>query len=376
MKFYNLDICPNNKCGLCNQLYSIVAGIKYCIFNNINIIFIKNFLKSINTNNYCSIDEIIDLNLLNTFLQKYQVYITCYNNFIFYIEDVLLTSFDNSLSMNITNHINEKFYTKNNFTILKNINLFDNLNIEQYFNNNEYIKLYEEEIKYITINYKLNNGYFSEKYILINNKLVENIEYNFTNLVFEENFNYKQDELFFNILRNINFNTKIINKSKEIYNELILNKNININTHSNIFNVIHLRIEDDAIEHYSKIVNLEKELYKNKLIQKYIGIIEKYLNKNDNNLILSYSTNNLVIDYLKENNYNFIINKNKETNRELSAILDLLLGEFCNNYYICIFESSFSYTLLSRINKNPNIKTIQIEFNNLDKKEDCINFTL
>ena len=376
MKFYNLDICPNNKCGLCNQLYSIVAGIKYCIFNNINIIFIKNFLKSINTNNYCSIDEIIDLNLLNTFLQKYQVYITCYNNFIFYIEDVLLTSFDNSLSMNITNHINEKFYTKNNFTILKNINLFDNLNIEQYFNNNEYIKLYEEEIKYITINYKLNNGYFSEKYILINNKLVENIEYNFTNLVFEENFNYKQDELFFNILRNINFNTNIINKSKEIYNELILNKNININTHSNIFNVIHLRIEDDAIEHYSKIVNLEKELYKNKLIQKYIGIIEKYLNKNDNNLILSYSTNNLVIDYLKENNYNFIINKNKETNRELSAILDLLLGEFCNNYYICIFESSFSYTLLSRINKNPNIKTIQIEFNNLDKKEDCINFTL
>lgn len=379
MKFYGLDICPNNKCGLCNQLYSIVAGVKYCIFNNINIMFINKFLKSINTNNYCNINEIIDIDLLNTFLQNYQVYIVDYNNFNFYIENVLVTSFDNSLSIDITNYINTNFYEKNNFIIPKNVNLFNNLNLAQYLKNDSdneninIINLYEEEIKYIKIQYKLNNGYFSEKYILINNKLVENINYNFTNINFEGNFRYEQDELFFNILRNINFNTNIINKSKEIYNELILkNINTNINIDTNIINVIHLRIEEDALEHFYKSLNLEKETYKNMLIQKYINLIKKYLNKNDKILVLTYSINNEVIDFLKENNYNYIINENKETNREISAIIDLLLGEYCNNYYICVWESSFSYTLFSKINKKREIKALQIELNNLNKNEEYV----
>jgi len=373
MKFYSLDICPNNKCGLCNQLYSIVAGVKYCIFNNINIMFINKFLKSINTNNYCNINEIIDIDLLNTFLQKYQVYIVDYNNFNFYIENALLTSFDNTLSIDITNYINTSFYKNNNFIIPKNVNLFNNLNLAQYLKNDSdneninKINLYEEEVKYIIIKYKLNNGYFTEKYILINNKLIENINYNFSNINFEGNFRYEQDELFFNILRNINFNTNIINKSKEIYNELIL-KNIN----TNIINVIHLRIEEDALEHFYKSLDLEKEIYKNMLIQKYINLIKKHLNKNDKILVLTYSINNEVIDFLKENNYNYIINENKETNREISAIIDLLLGEYCNNYYICVWESSFSYTLFSKINKKRGIKALQIELNNLNKNEEYV----
>ena len=59
--------------------------------------------------------------------------------------------------------------------------------------------------------------------------------------------------------------------------------------------------------------------------------------------------------------------------RELSAIVDLHIGNYCNNKYIFIFESSYSFTLLKRIlNKNTNtIIALMIEYMNIFSPE-CI----
>lgn len=349
MKYYALDICPKTSCGLCNQLYSIVAAIKYCIQLNINILFINKFLKCVFVDNYCNISEILDLEKFNLFLTKYNVFVVDYNNFNLTINNAKLD--DGNTSQDITDLIVNTYYKKNNLFIpegallnLKNSNkIFYNLIIE----------------------YKLNNGFFKESYNIYNNKLSSDINYDMTNLMFEGNFKYKQDDIFFDILRNIPFNETIMNQSV-----IKINKLIKPNT--GLINTIHLRVEDDVLDYYSNQLKIEKEKLRQTVENKYINLIKKYIRKSDTTIILTYSYQNSVIDFLRDNEYNFIIDREKNEDREICAIYDLLLGESCNNYYICVWESSFSYTLFSRINKKKDIKTLQIYYENLNREEDFV----
>ena len=133
-----------------------------------------------------------------------------------------------------------------------------------------------------------------------------------------------------------------------------------------------MRIEDDVLDFYSNYLDVKRDILKNKIENKYINIIKNYFDKNDTIIILTYDINNEVIKFLKLNGYDFIINNEKDKDREISAINDLLLGERCNKYYVCVLESSYSYTLLSRIKKNPNVVTIQIQLEQLDNDEEIV----
>jgi hypothetical protein len=346
MIIYALDICPNKTSGLCNQLYSIAAGIKYCIINKINIMFINKFLKSINSEKYCNISEIFDLYKFNMFLQKYNLFILDYNNFDFNIEDAFIHD-DNNNVQNIKNIIIDSYYQNKSIKIEKGTRF--------------YLKNSKEKNLYLTIKYGFDNGVYTDTYIINDNELSFDIYYDFSLLKFEKNFSYTQDEVFFDILRNIPFCSSIINQSKIKVSKLLNNKI------TSKINTIHLRIEDDVIKHFSIILNMNKDILKNIIENKFIDII-KTLNKSDLIILLTYSKKNNVIDYLKNNGYNFVIDEDKHEDREISAIYDLLLGENCNNYYICVWESSYSYTLLSRINKKENVKSIQIYYEHLNKE--------
>jgi hypothetical protein len=345
MKIYGLDICPKESSGLCNQIYSLIGGIQHCMYNNISILFINKFLKSINSNRYCNISEIINLNKFNIYLSKYGVFISDINNYNFKIEKAELIN--ETFSKNITEEINNNYYTNNKLHIKKNT----------YFNinNNDAI---------LQITYSLDNGNFTENYIISKNKLSEDIEYDFKSITFENKLIYEQDEIFIDILRNIPFSETIVKKSLSKNNKLLENKK------TDIINTIHLRIEDDMIGHFSEKLKIEKDIIKMKIEKIYIDTIIKYLNKSDLIIVLSYSRENAVLDFLKENNYTYIISNEKEEDREISAIYDLLLGQECNNYYICVWESSFSYSLLFRMDKK--VSGIQIYYMDLSKEPEIV----
>jgi len=352
MKIYALDICPTQNNGLCNQIYSIIAGIQYCINNKINIMFIGKFLKSINSNRYCNISEIININKFNRYLSKYNVFICDINNYNFKINKAELIN--GSIIKDIKEQINNNYYNDNQLYIKNETEFY----INNYFKN--------DNINDVTlkINYLLDDGFFTENYPIINNKLNENIEYNFKSLKFESNFVYDQNEMFVDTLRHIPCSDIILN------NSLIQNSSLLKNKKTNIINTIHLRIEDDVLEHFSKKLNVKKEIIKKNIENTYINTIKKYLNKLDLIILLTYSQNNSVLDFLKENNYTYVINNEKGEDREISAIYDFLLGENCNNYFILVWESSFSYSLLYRMDKN--IKGIQIYYEKLYKEPDSV----
>ena len=168
MKIYALDICPTETNGLCNQIYSIIAGIQYCINNKINIMFIGKFLKSINSNRYCNISEIININKFNKYLSKYNVFICDINNYNFRIDHAELIN--GVMIKNVKEQINNHYYNDNQLYIKNETDFY----INNYFNNNNNSNEVTLKIKYL-----LDDVFFTENYSIVNDKLNENIDYNF-----------------------------------------------------------------------------------------------------------------------------------------------------------------------------------------------------
>ena len=124
---------------------------------------------------------------------------------------------------------------------------------------------------------------------------------------------------------------------------------------SNKINVLHLRLEEDGIQHWSKENFMDKKRFQEVICAKYIELIDKYVNKDDINIILSYSTENKVIEYMRNQGYKCFFSEKQFPGREVNAALDLIIGTHCNNVFIGNFNlenlngSSLSYVLINRL---------------------------
>jgi len=109
------------------------------------------------------------------------------------------------------------------------------------------------------------------------------------------------------------------------------------------------------------------------LEQKYINLINKYINKHVFTVVMTYSMNNNVIKFLKKNGYNFFISKKDVTiGRECNALTDLLLARQINNFFIGVGGSTFTHLIN---NSTPNKKkTIMFDINNIKKPIIVVNY--
>jgi hypothetical protein len=135
-------------------------------------------------------------------------------------------------------------------------------------------------------------------------------------------------------------------------------------------NVLHLRNGDDAVDFWSRINRMNFDEFKITLENKYINLIQNYLSNDPNHItiILSALPNGNVIDYLKNNNYNYIfLDKNIFKERELNAILDIIMCKMCNHVLICNYNpqllvgSTFSYLLSTMVSTDCKKITIDLD---------------
>jgi hypothetical protein len=313
--------------GLCNQLNSIISTICYCISNE-KIIVINMFLKEIYTNNYTSISNIFDLEKTNKFLEKYNVALMDGN-------------FTNNLTI-----ITAKYHTNNKEKDVTDI-------VKTFLNNNVFFMSKDINL----------NSIFEDIESHVEKKLT--IQFNYFKMSFSEKFNFLQNDIHIDF-NNMNFvmspcwglidSPEFVNITKDIYNNLFFHDSlINISNNfvqsinisdSSIVNIIHLRLENDAIYFWSRINNMSQEDFYKKLSEKYIEKITEHINKLDNTIILTYDDNNEVINYLKNNSYNYFIhNKIKNHDREVNAIIDFINAKQCNNTFIAVKGSTFSKTI-------------------------------
>jgi len=344
--------------GLTNQIFTLVNGIINAYKNDKNIIIVGEFSVDYSTESLVPISTIFNINKINAFLkEKYGILIFDKTNIEF---NVLSVKYGKSKedALDITEYVSENLSGDNVLLFSKSININTVICEDPC----------EGERKSVFLDYSINNIEFQYVQPECYDYLTDDITFHLSDAKFIDIYNIWIDALdrtmFDDILQNIHYHSDLL----DIANDFI--KTINLNNH---INVIHLRLEPDAIAHWSQINKIDKPTYKYKIENKYVSIIDRYINKNDCTIVLSYSKSNRVLDFMNQNGYNYFIPERQYgIGREKNAIIDLLISNLCNNILLGNFNlenlngSSFSYYLLQ---VNPDVKKILIDLDNINTKE-------
>jgi hypothetical protein len=264
------------------------------------------------------------------------------NQLFFLINSILYCSQKNINKMIVSDFVSDN-------TLLTKINTMDLINIEK---TNEFLKKYNVMIiDYTTSNTEHN---FSEDFHKLD--LYTSLNSSWINL-----------SNFFDIFNNITFQDQFYRISNNLIPEIKLKLGEDIK-----INVVHLRLEPDALIHWSNMNNMNPINFKKIIEKKYIYLINKFINKNVFTIIMSYSTDNNVIKFLNINKYNYFIKKKDPSiGRECNALNDLLLARQMNNFFIGSGGSTFTDCIMSSTNKK---KAIIIDLNNILNPEDIRDF--
>jgi hypothetical protein len=150
------------------------------------------------------------------------------------------------------------------------------------------------------------------------------------------------------LFQSIRFTPSIVYPALKFVNE---SQNNLTNLKKGTINVIHLRIEQDWLDHVSshRKLRVSPAVVYNEIVDKYIVLIRRHIQTDETTFILTGSSNNKVIDYLRNNHYAFFVFPKITPYREMNAAMDMVIGKQCNNVFIGCGGSSFSDILSHRI---------------------------
>ena len=245
--------------GFTNQIFYLITSIIIAYTKGHKVIVVDGFLNDISKTTYTPISQILNISEVNTFLKKtYDIIIIDKNDIKFELTNVKYGTKTNNIDL--TASIIEKFYKDNKLYISKST-IFNDIQGDPCFGT----------LKNLFLTYKINEYIIEETH---DEHLLQDINIDFLNshYIFTPGWiNTHNISMFEIILANIHYTNDFLDKSS-----LIL-KDININ---NKVNVLHLRLEDDAIKHWSNMNCMSEYHYKEYIENKYIELIKKRNEKN------------------------------------------------------------------------------------------------
>ena len=339
--------------GFTNQIFSLINGIILGIYKEDKVIFIDYFSNDFLKNKYTKISDILNISAINNYL--YIKYGT-----------IIVDKYNNDFKFNYikygVSHIKYYYLNCYNYPIhIKKNEHFNSLYGDPCPN------IYKELI----VNYSVYGYTMNEKYPEnLDTDLIVDIE----NSEYVNTFawiNAYNKEMFEDILTHIIFNDTLVIQSESQIQDIFKIKN----TSSNKINIIHLRVEDDAIAHWSKMNNMTELGFKSVIEKKYIELFKKYIDKTDFTVILTNSKKNGVFDFLEIEEYSYVTLNKLYEDRELNAIIEILTAsKICNNKFIGNFNftnlmgSTFSYFICKILNSK-SIEKIMIDLDNIVNTE-------
>lgn len=348
--------------GLCNQLYSLVnvilMGVKFPGFATI---IVGDFLTDIHTNQLCDPSTIIDFSHMNKLLLSYKVKLVKHSSVKMEITKVTFGRRPH-VEVDITNPMIEHFYNDNVFYIPPHTN------INEFCPDGDPLP---NVPKQLYVEYTVDG----RPMVTMMNEVIE-IAYDQACLDFKTHsmaqwysrtniIHSKSERWLFNyLLENVRFNEKYYNVA-----------NLFVQNLQSKINVIHLRLEDDALDFWGMINNIPRERYEQVLEQKYIRLIQEHISKDSTTILLTMKTDNRVTQYMASEGYPYVfMDKTTFEGREVNGIVDLLISECCNGVFIGNINpynfhgSTFSYAIYNKL-KNKNVKKICIDSDRIFDKE-------
>lgn len=281
--------------GLCNQLQTIIKGILLAIRYERNI-YIDQFQIDLKSGKLMDINEILNIPEMNQFLEN-----------------------EIKTPIQILSSIDENIMKRKKDFCLPNID-YKNIATTIYINDAIELNLHMDVI------------------------YLDNI----VSLEIYKSFGCKWGEYsnhYYSIMNNIRFHPIFYTLKENIKQELKLTT----------FNCIHLRIEDDALKHFSNCYKLSIDDYNEKLIHFYENAIINFLSPDKKIYICSGILdfdNTINLDYYEKlmkntllcDKKNITVNDFYLHNRELIAIIDLLIS-LDSDFFVGCHISSFSQVI-------------------------------
>ena len=319
---YPLLLAKDKGCGLCNQLYALTGCIDYAIrTKSFHIILLDNFLKEIGTEEYCPVSDILDLPKINDFLQAYHICLVDKHTLPLHPSRLISIMYGEN---DVTEQIQKHFYYRDQLSIPKQTHLLQGDDL-------------------LVIHTTLCGQYMEFKYPVNHGVLQNDIHLDFRcqELVFLPSpqlyFGGSQNPpLFGRIIQSIAFQSTFYKNTIPIIQH----------SPSKKINLIHLRLEDDAIQSFARENAKDPIVFKQYAEDKYIEVIRQYIDPNEFTVVISGDYENRVIRFLQENNYSFTMTSKPYAFREMNAIHDLLYATQCNHVFVGVYESSYSYTAM------------------------------
>ncbi len=110
-------------------------------------------------------------------------------------------------------------------------------------------------------------------------------------------------------------------------------------------NVVHLRIEDDAVSYWAKYNKMNPTIYYNRLLNNYMELIKKHIDRKSFTIIISGKNNNEIVNYMKMHKYSHTYFTPPSDYQEVNATMNLILAKMCNNVFIGNTDSTYSLLL-------------------------------
>jgi hypothetical protein len=154
--------------------------------------------------------------------------------------------------------------------------------------------------------------------------------------------------------------------SPKLSNHVMRYMNHSIPKHDRSVNVIHLRVEDDAIQHWAAVNNLSPEEFRTRLVNNYIRTIKQHIHPRETTFVLTGDTNNDVVKFMRDSEYNMRMCPKVSKYREVNAAMDMVVGQMCTHVLISAGGSTFSNMIHMFHEKENRVKNVSINLNHID----------
>lgn len=301
-----VQLHPKRTSGFCNQMYTLATSARVAHEARVPFLFVSSFLLEIETDLTRPISRILNLEATNAELRrnKFNVSLVDASNYTLVIHSV-----GNVLPEPVTGAL----------TLPPNAFAADTGEVE--------IKL---SIDGIAATWSVKKPHLSGVHLDP-----------FSSLSYVARYDDKKDLVFAELLRSLVFQSDLVSPAVS-WTAATLPPEVQ---------VIHVRLEADAVKHWSKEAGQTEAEFKHRVENGYIRLIQLHVRKLLPVLVISGEYNNRVMTFLHDTGYNVFTPPKYAPERELAALADMAAASAIRSpmLFLCAFESSFSLTLQSRM---------------------------
>ena len=344
--------------GLCNQLYCIVNTLTLAASqgNQGNkVVVLDDFITDINSAVEKPSCDVLNLSTCNKWLKPHGITMM-YKNHITMKLHCVLFGLRHISTVDITNNVRERYMTENRLHIPKGTFLNELAPHDPCPNTRKQIYIY-----YYLNDVLMQDVFFEQKLFY-----QTSIDINFSHFDGKPHMSVLNDDnpwltrinrndsrelkpLFDKWLGQLEFHETFHQKAQHFLRETC---HLQQQYNNMPIHVIHLRNEDDALQHWSSMNSMTEEEYGTLYESTVEKLVRAHIPKQEPIIILTAKpNNNRFLELLTREKYTYFVKANEDIGREMNAIVDLLIGRACTGVFIgnYVLEthqgSTFSFTL-------------------------------